>query len=182
MNTAALGRQHAGGDRRGEHQQRSHERVDDELDRRAHAARLAPPAADQEVEGDQHQVEEGDEEGQVLREERPQDGRLGEHEVEVEEPRALPRAQVRGQHGGGEQQPRQRDEEHVQPADAELVVNAQLGDPGDVGDVLQARAPGAEVGDVADREAQRGQRAQQRGAAAQALLAFALLHRARRGR
>ena len=135
------GGEHAGGDRRGEHQQRADERVDDELDRRFHASGFPAPAADQEVEGDQHQVEEGDEQRQVLGEERAEHGRLGEHEVEVEEPRALPRAHVRGERRGGEQQRRQADQEHVQAADAELVVDPERGDPDDVGDVLQAGAP-----------------------------------------
>ncbi len=51
-----------------------------------------PHPSDQEVERDQHQVEERDEQREILREERAEHRRLGEHEVEVEEPRALPRA------------------------------------------------------------------------------------------
>ena len=122
--TALLCCEHTRGDCPREHQQRAHQGVDDQLDRRPHASRLGAPDSDQEVEGDQHEVEEGDEQRQVLGQQGAQDGRLGEHQVEVEEPRTLPLAQVGREHRGGEQQRRESHQEHVQPVDAELVVNA----------------------------------------------------------
>jgi hypothetical protein len=79
-----VGGQHAGGDRRDQHQERPDQRVDDELRRRPHPVARAPDA-DQEVERDQHQVEEGDEQDQVLGAERAEHGALGEAEEEVEE-------------------------------------------------------------------------------------------------
>jgi hypothetical protein len=162
VTAALLGGEHAGGDRGGEHQQRADQRVDHELDRRFHSVGPCAPTADQEVERDQHQVEEGHEQRQVLREEGAEHGRLGEHEVEVEELRPLPRAHVGRQHGGGEQQRGQSHEEHVQATDAELVVDAQRRDPDDVGDVLQRRPAAVEIGDVTDREAQGDDRSGER--------------------
>ena len=86
---AAVGRgEHAERDRRGQHQQRADERVDHELRGGAHAV-AAAPAADQEVERHQHQVEEDDEQRQVLRHERAEHGGLGQRQVEEEEPRAV---------------------------------------------------------------------------------------------
>ena len=72
-----------------------------------------------------------------------------------------------------ERRGREQDEEEVQPVDAELVVDAELGDPRLVGDVLQAAA-GVEVDDERDGVAERAERAEQRdparrrGAAARA--------------
>ena len=70
-------------DDRGEHQQRAGHRVDDELDRRAQPSRPAPDA-DQDVERDQHRLEEDVEEQQILRGE-DADDRAGqeEHQPEV---------------------------------------------------------------------------------------------------
>ena len=65
-------------DDRREHQQRAGHRVDDERDRRADAPRPAPDA-DQDVERDQHRLEEDVEEEQVLRGE-DADDRAGEEE------------------------------------------------------------------------------------------------------
>src|SRR5450759_4238586 len=84
---------------------------------------------------------------------------LGEHEVEVEELRALPRAQVGGEYGSEEQQRREPDEQHVQAAEAELVVDPQFRDPHDVGHVLQPVGAGPVLDDVGDGEPQRGERA-----------------------
>ena len=164
-----LGGEHSRCDGAREHQQRADERVDHELGGRARAGRalrVAPPAPDQEVEGDQHQIEERHEQDQVLREERAEHRRLGEHQLEVEAARALGRtggANVAGQHGGGEDQRAHRDQGDVQPGDGELVVDAQRGDPHRVGHVLQALPPGLVVDEVGDREAERGQRAHERG-------------------
>ena len=139
---------------RGEHQQRADERVDDELDRRLHAARArGPRSPDQEVERDQHQVEEGDEQREVLGEERAEHGRLGEHEVEVEEPRALApaRAGCRRAVAAANSSVVSADQEHVQAVDRRACSGSRVGDPDDVGDVLQAAARFV-VGDVADRQ------------------------------
>ena len=163
----ALRGEDAGRDGGGEHQQRADERVDDELERRADAPGFPAPHADEEVEGDQHQVEEDDEQRQILSEQRAQHRRLGEHEGRVEEARALPAAQVRGECRGGEQQRGEADEENVQAVDAELVVDAEFRDPHDVGHVAEPR-PGRVVGDVADREAERRERAEQRARAGDA--------------
>ncbi len=167
MSAVLLGGEHAGGDRRREHQQRADERVDDELERRFDASRFRSPAADQEVERDQHQVEERHEQREVLGEERAEHRRLGEHEEEPEQLRALPCAQVGGDRRGREQQRCQPDEEHVQTVDAELVVDPQRGDPHDVGHVRQAVGVRRVVGDVADRQAKRAQRAHERQRARQ---------------
>ncbi len=94
--------------------------------------------------------------------------------------------------GDGEEQSRKADEEHVQPAHAELVVDPERGDPDDVGDVLKTVCPGFEVGDVADRQPECDDRADQRDHAGHApgaalggrlrLLLGGELERARRGR
>ena len=93
---ASLRGQHGERDRAGEHQQRADQRVDHELRRRRDAAGPAPDAG-QQVERDQHQVEEGDEQRQVLGEEGAEHRRLGDAEQQVEELRLRPRAQVRRQ-------------------------------------------------------------------------------------
>ena len=127
--------------RRGQHEQRADERVDDELERRRHPVGPAP-LADQEVERHQHQVEEEDEKDQVLGEEGAQHGGLGEPEVErVEAGPARRRPQRDPQRGGGEEQRGERDEPQVQPVDAEHVADAEVLDPGVVGHVLQAGRP-----------------------------------------
>ena len=69
-------------DERGEHQERARHRVDEELHRRAEPAGAAPDA-DEDVERDQHRLEERVEEEQVLRDE-DADGRAGEEEHQPE--------------------------------------------------------------------------------------------------
>ena len=87
------GGEHAGRDRRDEHQERADERVDDELRRRADPVRAGAAHPGQEVERDQHQVEEHDEQRQVLSAEGAEHGALGEPEMEVEDARAVPLAE-----------------------------------------------------------------------------------------
>jgi hypothetical protein len=157
-----LGAEHRGGPRGGQHQQRADQRVDDELERRRHAVGAAPDA-DQEVERNQHQVEEQDEQREVLCDERAEHGGLGEPEVEaVQAPAALRRAQSGPQRGRREQQCRQPDEPQVQPVDPELVADPQIGDPGVVGDVLQAGLRRVEVDQQEDRVGERDERADDR--------------------
>ena len=137
----------------------------------AHAV-AAPPHSDQEVERHQHQVEEEDEQREVLREERAEHGGLGERHVEVEQPRALRlAAQRRPQRARANTERRQqRSGTRFSPSIAELVVDAERRDPGVVGDVLQARCAGVEVGEQrrprrpSARDAMPGERRPQRAA------------------
>jgi hypothetical protein len=144
------------------HQQRADQRVDDELVGRRHTVRPGAPLADQEVERDQHQVEEEDEEREVLREEGAEHRRLGQREVEREQPWALDRAQEHPQRGGREQERRERDQPQVEAVDPELVADAQRLDPGVVGDVLEPAAGRVVVEEHDHGEGERQERTGQR--------------------
>ncbi len=163
---AAVAGDDRGGDRRDQHQQRADQGVDDHLQGRRRGARpalaVAAPDAEEEVERDQHQVEEEDEQQQVLSEEGAQRRRLGDQHQEEEQlwPLLLPEG-GKGR-AAGPQHRRQQDEEDVEPVDAEAVVDAEPGDPGDVDGVLQARGAGVEAGQGADRQSQRDKRAERR--------------------
>ncbi len=148
--TVIGGGQHAGGDRRGEHEERADQGVDHELGGGPDSV-ARPPHPHDEVEGDQHQVEEGDEQGQVLSAERAQHGALGQPEVEVEQPRALPLAQRGPDHRGAEQHHREHDQGDVQSVEPELVVDAERADPGGVGGELQPGVAELEPGEERDR-------------------------------
>src|SRR5204863_5686534 len=89
------------------------------------------PAPDprQEDERDQHEVEEGDEQREVLRRQRPEHRGLGQPDPEEERARALPLLEARRQHGRHEEDPRQQDQEDVESVDAELVMDPELADP-----------------------------------------------------
>ena len=150
-------REHAESHRAGEHQQRADQGVDDELGRRPNALPPAP-GPDQEVERDQHQVEEDDEERQVLRAEGPDHGGLGESEVEEEQPRPLPVAERRRECRGHPEDRRERDQEEVEPVDAKRVTDAQLRHPLRVRHVLEAGAVRRVVGDHPDRQPEDGHR------------------------
>ena len=131
--------EHSERDRRGHHQQRSRQRVDHELGRRAHAL-AAAPAADQEVERHEHQVEEDDEEREVLRHEGAEHRSLRKSQVEEEEARPLhhgERGHQRARHPGDRGQ---GDHEQVEPVDAELVADAELRNPLVVRDPLEPAA------------------------------------------
>ena len=172
----AIRGQDPGGDRADQHQQGPHQRVDDHLDHgRLRADRplvllrpagmLGPPAPEQEVERDQHQVEEEDEEDQVLGQEGAEHGRLGEaehQEVDARPLRRVDRGPERGREpeDGGEQ-----DQEEADPVDAQLVADAESRDPALVDGVLDA-ARGVELRDDDDSEDQGGERAQCRHPAA----------------
>jgi hypothetical protein len=159
----AVGRgEHAGGDRRGEHEQRADERVDDELDRRPHAVGTGTPQRGEEDERDEHEVEEGDEEREVLREERAEDRALGEAHPEEEGARAAPVAEARGEDRGGADDRREDEQHDVEPVDAELVMDAERADPHVVGDVLQPVLGALVVDEQPDRDAQRAERPQER--------------------
>ena len=156
--------EHAERDRRAEHQQRADQRVDHELRRRAHAVARSP-AADQEVERHQHQVEEDDEERQILGQEGAQHRGLGERHPEVEEPLALVLAEGSDERAGHPGERRQHDHEQVEAVDPELVADAELGDPLVVGDVLEPIGARVEVGEQHDRVGEHRDRAGERGPA-----------------
>jgi hypothetical protein len=131
--------------------------VDDHLQRRPRRGRplrVRAPGAEQEVEGDQHQVEEEDEEQEVLGEEGAQGCRLGQRQHQVVE--ARPVGLPQGREGDGErpQQRRQQHQEEAYPVDAEPVVDAEPGDPGRVDHPLQAGGAGIEVAYQCDPEAE----------------------------
>ncbi len=149
-----LGGQHAGGDRCDEHEERADQRVDDQLQRRAHAVSRAPHPGE-EVERDQHQVKEGHEQGQVLRAEGAEHGGLGQAEVEVEAPGPIPLPQRGPDQGGAEQHGGDQDQGDVQPVEAQLVMDAERADPGGVGDELQPGVAELEPGHERDRDPQR---------------------------
>jgi len=146
-------------DRRGQHEQRADERVDHELDDGAHAlVSLAfAPHAGEEEERDQHQVEERDEQREILCQQRAEDERMGEAQMQEELALAAPLAAHRPERRRREQDRRQQDQEQVQPVDRELVVNPELADPHLVRDVLKPAAR-LRVDDEDDRVAERAER------------------------
>ena len=160
---AAVGRQHRRRHRAGQHQQRADQRVDDHLVGRRHPVRPAAPLADEEVERDQHQVEEEDEERQVLRGEGAQHRGLRQREVEREQPRPLDRAERQPHRRHQEQQRRQRDQPQVEPVDAEVVADAERLDPLVVGDVLEPAGRRVVVEQHHHRVGERHDRADDRG-------------------
>ena len=147
-------------DDRGEHQQRAGHGVDDELDRRLGAPRAAPDP-DQDVERDQHRLEEGVEEEQVLGLEHT-DGRAGEqqHQPEVRawsvapDPEAV--AGARGHPDDGE-----ADEPEREAVDADVVRDAEVAEPVRALLHLQARLREVEACRLLDPEADLGEREEQ---------------------
>ena len=161
---AAVGGDHGGGDRRDQHQQRADQRVDDHLQGRRRGTRsaldVAAPGAEEEVERDQHQVEEEDEEQQVLGQEGAQRRGLGDQHPEEEEVGPLLLAEGCERRPGRPDHRGEEDQEDVEAVDAEAVVDAEAGDPGDVDGVLQAGGAGVEAGEDRHRQAERDDRAQ----------------------
>jgi hypothetical protein len=147
--------------RSGEHQEGADERVDDEL-RRGLDAVVPAPAAHEEVEGHEHEVEEEDEEREVLGAEGTEHGRLREPHVEVEEPRAVPLGQGRGPQRHYPDERGEREEEQVEPVDADRVADPELLDPRDVRDVVVARLARGEVPHHRHRVGEHPQGGQQR--------------------
>ena len=152
-------------DDRRQHQQRADDGVDDERDRRLHPVAAAPDA-DQDVERDQHRLEEGVEEQQVLRGE-DADDRAGQqqHQCEVgarpvaADPPAVDRARRHHDH-------RHPDEPEGEAVLADVPAHLQVGEPRRTLVELQRR--GAEVelahrgdphGDLDERD-ERGERAE----------------------
>src|SRR5215207_7315223 len=114
----------------GQHHRRAEERVDEELDR-GRAPVLIPPHADQQVHGDQRDLEENVEQDQILRREDPQHPYLGDEdrcEVLLEISLHIP--------GGENRNDREerREEEHPEPepAESDAVAYVQRPDPGHV--------------------------------------------------
>jgi hypothetical protein len=113
-------------DDRRQHQQGAGDGVDDERDRRPHPPRAAPDA-DQHVERDQHRLEEGVEEEQVLRGEHADDGARQEEEQPEVRPRPLAahppgvEARRRSTDGGEPDQPERVAELPDVVADAEVA-------------------------------------------------------------
>ena len=110
-----------------EERQRSGQRVDEELDRRP--GRVAvPPDGDDEVHADQAEVPEDEEEEEVERQEHAQRGRLEEEEEAVVG--AFAPAQIeRVGHRDGEEQRAERHQRQREAVDADLVADAERGDP-----------------------------------------------------
>jgi len=161
------GGEHAGRDRGHQHEERSDERVHHELRRRPHPLARSPHP-DQEVERDQHQVEEHDEERQVLGAEGPEHRALGQAEVQVVDPGAVPLAE-RGPHERrAEQDAGEHHEQDVQPVESELVVDPERGDPHLVGPELKAGVSKLEAREERDRHAERDEAPHRHGAADQA--------------
>jgi hypothetical protein len=159
---ALLGDQDARGDRRGQHQQRPDQGVDEQLGDRRDARALRPPDPRQEQERQQHQVEEQDEERQVLGHQRAEHGALGQAEEEEELPRRAPLSPRRPHDAHQEDERREHDEEEVQPIDAQLVVDAERLDPHLVGGVLQPLGAPVEVDERPDRPRERAEGAEDR--------------------
>ncbi len=131
-------------DHRRQHQDAAERRVEEELDRRVDPP-LAPPDADDEEHRDQHRFPEEVEDEEILRDERAQHRELDQEHHRVEELDVLrdrrecagddQRAQERGQ----------RDQQDAHPVDADVVVDAPVGNPRDPGLELQPRRGGVEM-------------------------------------
>ena len=115
-------------DDRGQHQQRAGHRVDHERQRRLRSPRTAPHA-DQHVERDQHRLEEGVEEDEVLRHEHAGDrADEEEHQPEV---RARPVSSGPPRVGdrSGARDDREADEPEREAVEADVVRDAEVAEP-----------------------------------------------------
>ena len=156
---------------RHQHQQRSDQRVDDELDRRVQAA-LAAPDPDDEVHRDQHQLPEDVEDEQVQREEGADHAGLehqhGDHELahlHVADADRL-RRQQRHWH----QERRQQDQPQRDAVDAQVEADPQRSDPDLIHFQLEAGLIGVEVWQHQQRHQEGDERRQQAEAAVNRLL------------
>ncbi|MCA9706176.1 MAG: hypothetical protein KDK70_10035 [Myxococcales bacterium] len=136
-----------------QHQRRADHGVDEELDR-SRDPLLGTPDPDDEVHGDEHQLPEGEEQDEVQGAERPDHPGLehqhGGHELGPPLVDRVPRAPdaQRGQQRG------QQDDEEREAVDAHVVVDAELGDPRDVGDELHVGLADGEAGGQRERDQQ----------------------------
>src|SRR5687768_862542 len=135
-----------------EHEQRSREREDDELQRRVDAA-LAAPDADDQVHRHEHQLEEHVEEEEVEREEHADHADLEQEESGHELRHALldrPAARIDDRDEGEER--RHDHEQHGDPIHAELVADAEAREPGRRLRELEARLPDLEAREHDERD------------------------------
>ena len=145
------------GDDRGEHQQRAGHRVDDELDVAREPARPAPDA-DQDVERDQHRLEEGVEEQQVLRGE-DADDRAGEEEHQpVVGARALAAGPARVGDRGRADDDRQAGQPEREAVEADVVRDAEVAEPVCLVAVLEAAARSRSAASASIQSADLGER------------------------
>ena len=148
-------------DDRRQHQQRAGDRVDDEFDRRPEPAGAAPDA-DQDVERDQHRLEERVEEQQVLRAE-DADDRAGEEEQQPEVgARPLPARPPRVAAGDGAADDGQPDEPGAERVLADVVAHAERREPRVLLVELQRRVAEVDVLDGREPEADLHQRDERR--------------------
>ena len=150
-------------DDRGQHQERAGHRVEDELDRRAEPARPAPDA-DQHVDRDQHRLEEDVEEEQVLGDE-DADDRAGEEEhqaavgsgpVAADDHRVAERGRADDR--------RQPDQPEREAVEADVVADAEVGEPVEAGLLLQQAVAEVEPPERRDPECDLAERDEERQA------------------
>ena len=127
MRVGVLGDEHAGGHRGGEHQQRADERVDDQLDRSPRTRPGPPQTPVRKKNGISIRSKNGDEQRQVLGQERAEHGRLGDHDSRKKKSRG--RSQSR-RLAAQRSPPRQTNavsttRNRLRPSIAELVVDAR---------------------------------------------------------
>ena len=130
----------------------------------AHAVAGAPHPG-QEVERDQHQVEEGDEQRQVLRAERAEHGALGERRRRSRKARGRSHSRNAAQTSDAlNSTVVSSTSDDVQAVEAELVVDSERADPDLVGDELEPGVAGLEAGHERDRDPDRDQAAERASA------------------
>ena len=111
-----------------QHQDASHQRVEEELDGRVELPRAAPDP-DQEVHRDQHHFPEHVEQEEVEGNEDPQHSRLEEQEEDVVLLDPLGDAFPGGQDGDEAEQGGHQDQQQADPVEAEVVFDADARDP-----------------------------------------------------
>src|SRR5829696_2735162 len=152
----------------GQHHRRAEERIDEEFDR-GRTPVFVPPHADEQVHGDQRDLEEDVEQDQILRREDTQHPYLGDEdrcEVLLEVSLHVPRGENRND------REESREEEHPEPETSESDAVAYVEGP-DPGNVLGERGDAEVVpeGEVdVDREDKRHGRNSEGRVAQQALL------------
>ncbi len=139
------------GDDPHQHQDRSRQGIDEELQRGLDPPRSSPDP-DQEIHGDQHRLPEDVEEDQVEGEEDPQDGALQNQDGDQELPDPLLDLSPGRHHRDGGQEGRQEDHQEADPVHAEGVLDVEGRHPGVALHELHLIGGGIEVGQNQERE------------------------------
>jgi len=145
---------------RHQHEERTDDRVEDELDRGVDPPRSAPDP-DQQVHRDQHQLPEDVEEEDVERQEDAEHPRLQHEQEDVELLHPLAHRAEGGEDDQRREHGRQQHEIDGDAVDPEEVLDPEARDPGAPVDELRPRLPRAHQADRPDGEEEAGRQDEQ---------------------